>query len=93
MFFKGSRYENVGTAVWTDDRNREVRYKRVRFIPETTPRYGYAVVDQDRLDNIAFDVFNDPGRFWRICDANQTMWPPTLVEEAGRVIGIPGGKG
>ena len=41
MFFKGSRYEKVETASMTDERGRERRYKTVRFIHETTPRYGY----------------------------------------------------
>lgn len=90
MFYKGSRYEDVPTASLTDHRGREVRYKQIRFIPPSTPRYGYAVAAGDRLDMIAFDVFSDAERFWRICDANQTMWPPRLTERAGRVIGIPG---
>lgn len=92
MFFKGSRYEKVETASLVDERKRELKYKKVRIIPETKPRYGYAVAAGDRLDNIAFEVFRDPERFWRICDANRTMWPPELTDQPGRVIGIPGAK-
>ena len=72
MFFKGSRYEKVDTTALTDELGREHRYKKVRFIPETTPRYGYAVAAEDRLDNIAFEVFHDPQRFWRICASAST---------------------
>ena len=92
MFFKGSRYEKVDTTALTDELGREHRYKKVRFIPETTPRYGYAVAAEDRLDNIAFEVFHDPQRFWRICDANRSMWPAELTQTPGRVIGIPGAE-
>ena len=35
MFFKGSRYANVGEHEITDGQGRVVRYKKVRFIPET----------------------------------------------------------
>lgn len=90
MFFKGSRYEGVETLSLTDVRGREVRYKAIRFIPPTRPRYGWAVEAGDRLDNIAYEVFRQPQRFWRICDANETLWPPSLTERPGRVIAIPG---
>lgn len=93
MFFKGTRYESVETASLVDERGRELRYKVVRTIPDTAPRYGYAVAAADRLDTIAFEVFDDPERFWRICDANRAMWPAELTSSPGRVIGIPGSEG
>jgi hypothetical protein len=89
MFFKGSRYQQTESKSLVDSRGREVRYKLVRFIPDTRPAYGYAVLAADRLDNVAFAVFHDPERFWRICDANRAMWPPELTSEPGRIIGIP----
>jgi hypothetical protein len=91
MLFKGSRYEAVPIATLTDERGRQVRYITIRRIPPTEPRFGYAVRAGDRLDTIAFDVFHDAERFWRICDANRIMWPPELTARPGRVIGIPGG--
>jgi hypothetical protein len=93
VFFKGSRYQNVATATLVDDRGRELRYKVVRVIPETRPAFGYAVLAADRLDTIAFDVFRDPERFWRICDANSAMWPADLTSQPGRIIGIPAAEG
>lgn len=92
MFYQGSRYANVETASLTDGRGREVTYKRIRFIPPSTPRYGYAVAAGDRLDIIAFELFGDAERFWRICDANEAMWPPRLTAQLGQVIGIPGAE-
>jgi hypothetical protein len=93
MFFKGSRYETVETTSLLDERGRELRYKVVRAIPVSVPRFGYAVAAADRLDTIAFEVFRDPERFWRICDANRAMWPAELTSRPGRVIGIPGSEG
>jgi len=93
MFFKGSRYATVETTSQVDERGRELRYKVVRMIPATEPRFGYAVAAADRLDVIAFEVFNDPERFWRICDANRAMWPADLTSRPGRIIGIPGSEG
>jgi hypothetical protein len=90
VFFKGSRYERVGTAVLIDEQSREVRYKLMRALPQPEVRYGYAVAAGDRLDNIAFEVFRDAERFWRICDTNVVMWPPELAERPGWVIAIPG---
>jgi hypothetical protein len=93
MFFKGSRYANVETTSLVDERGRELRFKVVRLIPDTSPRFGYAVGSADRLDTIASEVFDDPERFWRICDANRAMWPASLTNRPGRVIGIPGSEG
>jgi hypothetical protein len=93
MFFKGSRYEGVATVTIVDERGRDLRYKVVRLIPDSRPLYGYAVLAAERLDTIAFEVFNDPERFWRICDANRTMWPAELTSRPGTIIGIPGAEG
>jgi hypothetical protein len=90
MFFKGSRYEKVETVSLTDVQGREIRYKDVRFTPETEPRYGWAVQAGERLDHIAYEVFREADRFWRICDANLAAWPPALTERPGLVIGVPG---
>jgi hypothetical protein len=93
VFFKGSRYENVDEFEIEDPSGRRLRYKKVRFIPPTQPLRGHVVVQGERLDQIAFRMLNDPQRFWRICDANDTMWPEDLVAEIGRTIGIPSPEG
>ena len=89
MFFKGSRYENVETNIIKDDKGREIKYKKVRFIPETEPLQRYIVMQGDRLDNLAYKFFNDPERFWKICDANLAMWPDDLLKGSGSIIFIP----
>ena len=91
MFFKGSRYEHVPTAT-VDEAGRTVKYTLVRFIPETRPVAGHRVTADDRLDLVAWSAFRDAERFWRICDANDALWPDDLLEE-GVMIGIPASEG
>lgn len=93
MFFKGSRYEKTPEATITDANGRVTRYKKVRFIPATPPQTAYTVAQGERLDQIAFRAFRDPERFWRICDANASLWPPDLTAEPGRTLGIPASEG
>lgn len=89
MFFKGSRYERVDTNEITAPDGRKQRYKKTRFIGPATPRQAHSVADKDRLDLIAQAHFRDPERFWRICDANFTLWPDDLLAQPGRNILVP----
>jgi hypothetical protein len=93
MFFKGSRYEPVGTDSIVDGSGREIRYKKVRFIPETPALLKHAVVQGERLDHIAHRYYRDPELFWRIADANRAMRPAELVARPGHRIAIPGAEG
>ena len=89
MFFKGSRYERVKDAEFTDTSGGVIKYKRIRFIPETPVIQRHTVVQGERLDLIAEKYYRDPELFWRICDANTAMLPDELVAEAGQQILIP----
>ncbi len=89
MFFKGSRYAKVDTHTFTDETARQVRYKKVRFIPETTARRRHIVAQGQRLDHIAHQYYRDPERFWRIGDANEALWPDDLTATPGSTILIP----
>lgn len=89
MFSKGSRYETVDEHELTDDQGRILRYKKVRFIPETEGQVTHLLSQGERLDHLAYRYYRDPERFWRICDANVVMWPDDLVAEAGERILIP----
>jgi hypothetical protein len=88
MFFKGSRYANIGTVV-KDEKGRLVRYKKTRFIAQPKVRRTHHVSQQDRLDLIAHAYLRDAERFWRICDLNVGLWPDDLLAVAGRTIEIP----
>lgn len=89
MFFRGSRYEKVATAEVADSSGRVIKYKRIRFVPETPGEQQHSVVQGERLDLIAHLYYRDPELFWRICDANKAMLPDELVAEVGRQIMIP----
>lgn len=98
-FSASSRYFNVALKQFTDGNGRTVAYVARRFLP---PPEAFAllqeraVVERDRLDNIAADVFGDAEQFWRLCDANAAMFPDDLVAVVGTVLritlpeGIPG---
>ena len=89
MFFRGSRYEAIAHAELATADGRVIRYKRVRFIPDTPGTLSHPVAQGDRVDLIAYQFFNDPEQFWRICDANLVFRPEELVAEPGRRILIP----
>lgn len=89
MFFRGSRYEVVPTAELTTAEGRVIRYKRVRFLPETPGSLPYATRLGDRLDRVAAQFYGDPEQFWRICDANLALRPDDLTAAVGRRLLIP----
>jgi hypothetical protein len=92
MFFKGSRYEKLPTATYTDPSGRTIAYVTTRYIPPTPAFIGYRVADGDRLDLIAYQYYRDPQRFWRICDANLAMWPDEILV-MGAAIAVPPSEG
>lgn len=92
MFFKGSRYEKVTEATYTDTNGRTIRYKNVRYIVDPVAMVGHRVVHGERLDHIAWQHYRDTERFWRICDANRALWPDDILEEGG-VLRVPPSEG
>lgn len=93
MFFKGSRYENVATDTFTDALAHAIKFKRIRFIPDTPAQLAVIVNQGERLDHIAHRIYQDPELFWRICDANFALRPDDLVSEPGRAIKVPPAEG
>lgn len=90
MFDKFSRYYSIETATYTTDR--EIRYKRRRFLPpqaDPETMAGHIVVQGDRLDNIAARYAGDPLQFWRIADANLARRPRELTDRIAKPILIP----
>jgi nucleoid-associated protein YgaU len=93
MISRKSRYAAVEQVKITDGNGREIPYLSVRFIPATGARVLHSVNQGERLDHIAHRYYKDPERFWRICDANEAMWPDELVEQPGRKLLIPPAEG
>jgi len=99
LFPPSSRYCGIETATLEIADEKTIIYIRRRFCPPPE-RFAllqeHAVVQGDRLDNIAARYLGDPEQFWRICDANAAMRPNELTETIGRRLritlpeGIPG---
>lgn len=90
MFFRGSRYENVPTAEFSERTGRVIRYKRMRFIPAFESTLSQHVREGDRPDLLAYRVLADPESFWRLCDANRVMRPVDLTAVPGQRVCVPG---
>ena len=89
MFFRGSRYETVASAELVTADGRTIRYKRVRFIPQTPGVLPYRTKAEDRLDHIAYQTYGDAEQFWRICDANLALRPDELTAQPGTRLLLP----
>lgn len=86
MFYKGSRYEEVDSAVYTDENGQKIWYKKVRFIEDTPAYFEHTVKEGERLDLISQEYYFDPEKFWFICDANNVMDPQELEVPGKRVL-------
>ena len=86
-----SRYYGAAVATVENASGETLVYLRRRFVP--APELfellqEHAVVEGDRLDNLAARYLDDPELFWRLCDANGAMRPNELVEIIGRRLRI-----
>ena len=92
MFEPTSRYYTVETAHRTESDGRVVAYKRRRFLPRGAAHIllvEVSVAQGERLDVLTARTLGDPEQFWRVCDANDAMYPPDLVAEVGRALRVP----
>jgi hypothetical protein len=91
MFFRGSRYEPIADATLVTEDGRTIRYKRMRFIPQSpaAARLFVKALEGDRPDLIAFRAIGDPEQFWRLCDLNLVQRPVDLTAAPGRLVAIP----
>lgn len=92
MFPPTSRYFGIDITTWTSADGHEIPYLRRRFVPHpgSFPAIvEHAVVQGDRLDNLAFRYLRDPESFWRVCDANRVLRPDDLTTEPGRRLRVP----
>jgi len=102
VFPPTSRYYGLATTSLTSADGRTVNYLRRRFVPQSS-RFAllkqHAVVQNDRLDNLAARYIGDPEQYWRLCDANNAIRPDELIETIGQTLritlpeGIPASSG
>ena len=91
LFPPNSRYAGLDTGTLTTVAGNTIVYVRRRFVPppeQFALLQEYAVVQGDRLDNLAAKFVGDPEQFWQICDANAAMRPEELTEIVGRILRI-----
>jgi hypothetical protein len=99
LFAPNSRYYGVDTVMLETPDGKTIVHLRRRFVP-SPERFAllveHAVVQGDRLDNLAAQYLSDAEQFWRLCDANNALRPDELTETVGRRLritlpeGIPG---
>jgi hypothetical protein len=101
-FPPNSRYNGLPTLTHVFPDGRAVAYVTRRFIPAPESQLfvrEHLVVQGDRLDLLASSYLADPELWWRIADANVTLVPTQLTDEAGDVLRVafpgasPGGGG
>ncbi len=87
MFAPNSRYSNLPTTEAIDAAGRVTVALTLRRLPPTEgqPR---ALKDNDELDRIALEAFDDATKFWHVADANTELRARDLLE-TGRVIEVP----
>ncbi|MCC6393696.1 MAG: hypothetical protein IT167_24070 [Bryobacterales bacterium] len=87
MFFKGSRYQGMGTYTVTAADGRMILVVKPP-LPLTAGVMGYhARKEGQRLDHLAALYLKDATAFWKLCDANDAMVPDALAAQG--LIGIP----
>jgi len=92
LFPVTSRYHNIETAKWATSDGHEIVYLLRRFLPPPLNNgvlLEHSVSQDERLDNIAAVYLGNPELFWRLCDANNAMYPDELTAEIGRRLRIP----
>ena len=101
-FSVNSRYAATPAARLTLADGSEIVFLRRRFVPQAAGfdlLVEHTVASGERVDLIAAEYWNDPELYWRLCDANNALWPGELTEAAGRRLritlpeGIPGPLG
>jgi len=87
-----SRYLNAPIEMFTPAGGVPVAYLQRRIVPKPgiyVTTQDYAIVDGDRLDNLAYRFLGDPALYWMICDANGVTDPDALTAQIGQTIQIP----
>ena len=92
MFFRGSRYERVKESTLTTEEGREIRYKRLRFVPRLKAAAALRVTDGDRPDLLAARALDDAELFWRLADVNRVKRPAEMTVKPGVLVRVPGSE-
>lgn len=90
-FPPNSRYNGLPTLTHVFPDGRVVTYVTRRFIPGSGSYLlarEHLLVQGDRLDLLASHYLSDPEQWWKLADANVTLVPEALTDEAGATLAI-----
>ena len=76
MFTKNSRYYALDDIVINNDNNRQIKAKTIRLIDKVEGVFEHLIDENDRLDLLAKKYYDQPIKWWRICDANPEFKSP-----------------
>jgi hypothetical protein len=79
MFSKISRYRKLADVVTVDVQGRQLASKELRLLPSVTGAFRHTVNAGDRLDQLAYKYYDQPRKWWRICDANPQFLSPLAL--------------
>jgi hypothetical protein len=79
MFSKFSRYRKLPDDVIADARGRSWPSKALRLLPQVSGDFMHTVEEIDRLDHLAFKYYQQPTKWWHICDANPDFMSPLAL--------------
>lgn len=88
MFLETSRYFNLPQVSVTNGKGGTVSALTLRRLPGVVGQ-PTVIRANDRLDILAQQRYDNPTQYWRIADANTELQANALVDEVGRVIGVP----
>jgi hypothetical protein len=99
MFEQSSRYFALPVRLYqpasktNSASTQPVAYAGRRFLPNGDQMMLAGVErverEDDRLDLVAARALGAPEMFWRICDANNALWPFDLTDTTGRTLRVP----
>lgn len=90
-FDASSRYHGLEVKQHIDESEVVRSYVARRLIPPEDAHgtlTHHAVVEGDRIDNIAFSHLGSPLAYWQICDANAALRPSELTEDVSATLRI-----
>jgi hypothetical protein len=86
-----SRYYGMETRTYVTPGGLEVPCFPRRILPDPARLAEideHAVVQGERPDTVATQVFGDPLLFWRLCDGNYVLQPEELTARIGRRLRV-----
>lgn len=74
-----SRYRKLPTEVTVDVKGRRLVSRSLRRPPQVSGTFLHTIEDGDRLDHLAQTYYQQPRKWWRICDANPECMAPLAL--------------